>query len=153
MTPKALERSKEALVRLLALSDEEWGTLKLHCPNAIKDLRAALSADAPPRLAGVPADVARLARQNSAQWSDEIRADVMDDISRAILADRASVRLVLEAARDALATSYNVLTYPGDGKTKQDKAIALIDATLPAEGCDSVAAASFSLKAKEERNG
>lgn len=40
--------------------------------------------------AALPDDVRRLARQNSAQWSDEIRGDVMDDIARAIIADRAS---------------------------------------------------------------
>lgn len=39
-------------------------------------------------------------------------------------------RAALETAREALASSYNVLTYPGDGTSKQDKAIAAIDATL-----------------------
>lgn len=35
-------------------------------------------------------------------------------------------------AREALRISYNVTTYPGDGTSAQDKAIAAIDAVLPA---------------------
>jgi len=36
----------------------------------------------------------------------------------------------LEVAREALERSYNVTTYPGDGTSRQDAAIATIDAAL-----------------------
>lgn len=39
----------------------------------------------------------------------------------------------LQVAREALRTSYNVTTYPGDGTSHQDKAIRVIDAALASE--------------------
>jgi hypothetical protein len=43
----------------------------------------------------------------------------------------------MRAARDALATCYEVQSYPGDGKTVQDGAIAQLDAVLSScEECE-----------------
>lgn len=57
-------------------------------------------------------------------------APLMAQVIRQLWAEREANRAVIEQARDALKCCYNVSSWPADGSTDQDDAIAALDAAL-----------------------
>lgn len=94
MTPKekALERSKEALLRLIALSADEWDHLKLHCPNLIKQLPAVLASRGIDKVGGTRSIIIQAARTALAFYDsqkrpmDEGEVEILDTLEAALVA-------------------------------------------------------------------
>ncbi|KQT52242.1 hypothetical protein ASG62_16425 [Aureimonas sp. Leaf427] len=113
---------EEAGVCFAAAHDEPW--------------RCSLHPRKPTEIENLISDLRHQARHVDHPDDNPTNGDLM--LKAATLLQQAAgwvepnVTAALEMAREALRTSYNVTTYPGDGRTPQDKAIAAIDAILSA---------------------
>ena len=91
-----MERSKEAILRLLVLSDDEWGTLKLHCPNLIKQLRSTFPAEGS-RTNLATSDICEVVRKTLAFYDgqkrpmDEGEVEILDTLEAALVAAEVDV--------------------------------------------------------------